>query len=204
MRRIALAFALAACASPAFAVQDRYGPPTTVSPAIERIAPLAAGSLLDWSGKAAAPQAMPEAVAAPAGPPRPTPFAPQAQRLAPPQPQAVVAPQQQARLLPPPVDSRPSYAMRAGVAPPPIPTALAPNATERPRVYSVARQYGEQPDPIRFVAAPRGQPMILADVPAGANLAQSQASLDEARADRADISETRQNAASNRIPRFVP
>jgi hypothetical protein len=46
--------------------------------------------------------------------------------------------------------------------------------------------------------------MILTEIPAGANLAQTQASLDEARADRADIPETRQNAASNRIPRFVP
>jgi hypothetical protein len=202
MRLIALTVALVASASPAFAVQDRYGPPSTESAV--RATPIPAGPLLDWTGKAAPTQVAP----APAAPPRPAPIAPWAQRLAPQPPQTQAAPpppQQQARLLPPPANAPQPFAARiAAPPPPPIPTALAPNATERPRIYSVARQYGEQPDPIPGAAAPRGQALTLSEVPAGANLAQNQAALDAAQADRADIPESRQNAASNRIPRYAP
>ena len=197
MRRIVLALVLTACASPALAVQDRYGPPRTPSAQDIRAAALPAGPLLDWTGKAA-----PQAIAAPAASPRPAPIAPWAQRLAAQQPpQVVAAPQPQARLLPPPADRPQPFAQRAApVAPPTVRTAMAPNATERPRVYSVGRQYGEQPDPIPVAAAPRGQPMTLSEIPTGANLTQNQPSADDIRGDR-DMPEPRPDY---RVPRYAP
>jgi hypothetical protein len=195
MRRIVLALVLTASASPALAVQDRYGPPRTESAADIRAAAFPAGPLLDWTGKAA-----PQAVAAPAAPPRPAPMAPWAQRLAP-QPPSQAAPQPQARLLPPSADRPQPFAQRAApAAPPPVRTAMAPNATERPRVYSVGRQYGEQPDPIPLAVAPRGQPMTLSEIPTGANLTQNQPSSDDIRGDR-DMPEPRPDY---RIPRYAP
>ena len=232
MRRIALAFAIAACASPAFAVQDRYGPPRTESPTAG-VVQLPPGALLDWSGKAAPQPAQP-------GPPalaRPEPLAPWAQRMAPRptqapapivQPQAAVAPAaipaarqqpalplppQQARALPVPANGpRPyvaqpyvaqPYVAQAMAAPPPVATAQAPGAAARPRFYSVARQYGAQPDPIPVSAAPRGPALSLTEIPASDNLGRTQAPLDDGRSNQAVvIPDTKQNAASNRISRL--
>jgi hypothetical protein len=204
MRRIVLALALAACASPAFAVQDRYGPPRTESVGAARITPLPAGSMLGWNGKAAAPQEAYEAA-----PQRPAPIVPWTQRLAPPQTQAqaqaLVVPQQQARVLPAPADGPRPFAARLAAAPPPAATPLAPNATERPRVYSVGRQYGEQPDPIPGAIAPSGAALTLKEVPASDNLGRTQAPLDDGRSNQAvAIPVTKDNAAANRIPRFAP
>jgi hypothetical protein len=223
MRRIVIAFALAACASPAFAVQDRYGPPQTESPAGPHRVQLPPGALLDWNGKVAPRQVTAE----PAALARPEPLAPWAQRMAPrppqgpavqPQPAGVapiaapVARQQapvtppppaQARTLPAPVNAPEPYAARAAAAPPPVRTALAPGASARPRFYSVARQYGAQPDPIPVSAAPRGPALTLSEIPTSENLGRTQAPLDDGRANQAVIiPDTSRNAASNRISRY--
>lgn len=198
MRQTLVVLALCACASPAFAAQDRYGPPQPQSAVGARAAPLPAGSLLGWIGKTAAPQAT---LAAPA-PERPAPIAPWAQRLSAPQAQPVAVPQQQARTQPPPANAPQRYAARAAAAPPPIHTTEAPGASERPRFYSVARQYGAQPDPIPAPAAPRGPALTLNEIPTSDNLGRTQAPLDDGRANQAvAIPVTRQNAAANRISR---
>jgi len=222
MRRIVLALALAACASPAFAVQDRYGPPQTESPSGPRMVQLPPGALLDWNGKVAPQQVGSE----PAVLARPEPLAPWAQRMAP-RPSQVPAIQQQtgvapiaapaarqpapvappppaqARVLPAPANGPQPYAARAAAAPPPVRTALAPGASARPRFYSVARQYGAQPDPIPVSAAPRGPALTLSEIPTSENLGRTQAPLDDGRANQAVIiPDTKQNAASNRISRY--
>lgn len=239
MRRIVLIFALTACASPAFAVQDRYGPPSA-QPSPVRDAALPPGSLLTWAGKVAAPQAQPE----PVGMQRPAPLSPWAERLAGAQPQAepravaqapaqtlvMASPEPVRRASPAPAAAPPPYAAPVAPAPPlvaattqarpqpasapqplatrvapppPVRTAEAPGATERPRFYSVARQYGAQPDPIPVAAPLRGQALTLADIPTSENLGRSQAPLDDGRTAQAvAIPDTRQNAASNRISRL--
>ena len=121
MRRIVLALVLAACAGPAFAVQDRYGPPRSEGPLGARIAPAPVGPMLDWQGKSAAPQP----AVLPGMAQGPEPIAPWAQRMAPrpaqgqplaPQ-QAAIAPfpvaQPQARILPPPANAPRPYAAGA-------------------------------------------------------------------------------------------
>ena len=214
MRRIVLALVLAACAGPAFAVQDRYGPPRAEGPLGARVAPPPAGPMLDWQGKSAAPQP----AGLPAAEHRPEPIAPWAQRMAPrpaqdppqshplaPQPAAmtpVPAAPQQARVLPPPANASRPYAP-AAIAAAPVPTAQAAGATARPRFYSVSRQYGAQPDPIPAAGPPRGQPLTLNEIPTSENLGRTQAPLDDGRASQAvPTPVTRENAAADRARRL--
>lgn len=81
MRRIVLAFALAASASPAFAAQDRYGPPRSEPAFDARGTGALTGPMLGWKGKTAAADQQVERPAA--VPERPEPIAPWAQRIAP-------------------------------------------------------------------------------------------------------------------------
>lgn len=222
MRRIALAFAIAACTSPAFAAQDRYGPPRTEEPLGARAAPVPAGSMLTWHGKTAIPQA----ANVPAAEERPEPLLSPAQHIAPPQPpvqppvpqrsvmapptavpqRAVMAPlpaaPPTARVLPPAASPAPPYGGRVAAAPP-IATAQAAGATGRPRFYSVARQYGAQPDPIPVAPPPHGPALTLNEIPTSENLGRSQAPLDDGRATQAvPTPVTKENAAASRFSRM--
>lgn len=206
MRRIALAFAIAACTSPAFAAQDRYGPPRTEEPLGARAAPVPAGSMLTWHGKTAIPQA----ANVPAAEERPEPLFSPAQHIAPPQPpvpqRVVMAPlppaPPTARVLPPAASPAPPYGGRVAAAPP-IATAQAAGATGRPRFYSVARQYGAQPDPIPVAPPPHGPALTLNEIPTSENLGRSQAPLDDGRATQAvPTPVTKENAAASRFSRM--
>ncbi|CAN5336905.1 hypothetical protein BH11PSE2_BH11PSE2_06230 [soil metagenome] len=150
---LALAAPAIAAAQPPARVQDRYGPPAVAT----LQADAAPASYLSWTNKKAetarAQQPAPDEAAARAPQPQPTP------RPQPTVARASAAPAQAPSIYAPPVPQ-----LLAG------PPVQAPAPSTRPRLYSVAREFGMQPDappppPIRSRTA---QAMILDSVPESA------------------------------------
>lgn len=154
--RLVLAIAVLACsAASAGAAEDRYGPSSPPAAAAY------AGPLLTWTGKTepaasvavARPQPLSDglyrAATPQAGPP------PLRLQTPAPQPVAPAATAALPRSLydrpatpPAPAVARTPPATPAPVATPPSTPAASPYASGAPRLYSVHRQFGAEPDPI--------------------------------------------------------
>lgn len=204
-RLVTATLLMAAVAAPAFGAQDRYGPPST---AASRAAVTAHDArpepLAPWARRLAANAPAP--VAAPPAPPRPQPLsawamrqqpAPVATRLPPPPAGGPQPLAYRPAVAPAPMPAVPQTAVPQAVAAAPRPSAMAPGATGRPRLYSVSRQYGEEPDRIPVTPPAQGQVLNLAETPVTRSMSQGAGPLEDI-----PISETSRNAAASRATRL--